>query len=301
MPYDLEKLKEEYTNYQKKNLISRSQLKLIRDIYNHYIEENEITTELNTIISEILGFKVDKLEILTYQDCVKICWTFNKKLLKITKSQKNAIGDKISCQILSEILNKEIKNLDDLNRSDFFKILNNEKYNFNYCLKNFNLKREDKVIISKPSYEYGYQVSKLCRDNRMYYLKFYNLMLLDYDDLDLETIKKNIANFFGDSKKYCFYIYKTSRGFHLYYMSDAISYLNIATCYLMKHLGCDPWYILFSHKNGFKIRLSPKKDRDEIRSESFIGKYGDGPINKECQELINILDSYHITRPISND
>lgn len=298
MSYNLDELKIEYQVYLKENQISQAQIQLLKRLYRRYClsgVKNEFD-DLETLVSHKLDFNINTLDELTYQDTTIIINYFNKELFPLCQTHMDNL-EGVNIEELSTILEKPINSLTDITRNDYYKLVINPKYNFNYCLSHFYLKPKDTIILSNSEYEYGYQESELCENNRMYYLKFYNLMVIDYDNITLDEVYEKINNYFGDPDIYCFYVYQTYRGYHLYYMSSPICHLNVPSCHLMKRLGCDLWYILFSHKNGFKIRLSPKMGRDEKCSEVFLKKIGRGEVDHSCQELIDVLNCYHITKP----
>ncbi len=292
--YNLGDLKQEYEAYKKEKEISNNQIRLIESIYKSYVKNNtdDDPESLLTLISNVLARPINQLSELTYLETITIVDHFNKYLLPLSEKRRNNINEKLDLDKLSKILQRPINRLEDLTRNDYYLISNNPKYNFSYCLSHFNLLKRDQVINQSIDYEYGYQVSELCRDNKMYYLKFYDFLTLDYDGITLEEIKVILASQFKNLDKVKFYIYQTYNGYHLYYMSQPLNHLDKSTCYLMKRLQCDLWYILFSHKNGFKIRLSKKIDRDETYVERFLEEWGSGPVDKQCQEWIGVLNRY---------
>jgi len=84
-----------------------------------------------------------------------------------------------------------------------------------------------------------------------------------------------------------FYIYKTYNGYHVFLMSHCFGYYDNDTQNLMKFLGCDQWYIVFSCKNGYKIRLNPKSNRPDNMPETvisdFVMSYGKGKPLPYCK------------------
>ena len=137
-------------------------------------------------------------------------------------------------------------------------------------------------------YEYGKQYYK--NDYIMYYLKFYNLMMLDYDNVEFSVIENKLKSFIDNG--YYFSIYKTYNGYHVFILSHILPYNDINNFILMKLLGCDHYYCLFSHKYGYHIRLNKKKDRDE----EYVAKYYKslGNTKNILPELYNLLKIHDV-------
>src|SRR5579863_3849272 len=116
--------------------------------------------------------------------------------------------------------------------------------------------------ISGDEFEYGWQESDKFKDGRMYYLKLYNMLMLDIDgSVELETLKEKLYRY----PRYLFRLYKTFGGYHVFVISELINYRDPRVIQLSKELGADFYYALFAYKTGFKIRLSPKLGRSEER------------------------------------
>ena len=291
MPYDLQVLKREYVDYQKSQLISESQIQLINKIYDNYCKNTTTPEKLLDLINKLLGKNLENLNRLNCSEVKKIISYFNNNLLALSDYRRDKMSN-LNLDKLSIFLDKKITSLTDITRMDYYKINNSPEYNFINSLKMFNLKTHDYIIESKIDYEYGYQTSELCEMNRLYYIKFYEFLVLDYDNIRLSEIEDLLKCYFTDTKGVCFHIYKTYRGYHLYLMSDTMSHDCLITSYLMKALKCDLWYILFSYRNGFKIRLSKKKDRNEANIETFVKSWGTAKIHNKCQEYRNIIDYF---------
>lgn len=147
----------------------------------------------------------------------------------------------------------------------------------------FNVRCLDHPIENSPDYEYGWQESDLCQDGKLYYLKFYNMMMLDYDGIDFDTLIEKLDKW---KDKYRFEVYQTYNGYHVYVVSESISYQNSAE--LMKAFDCDFFYMKFVQGNGFKIRLTPKLNRDEKFLERWVASVGVLPFHSEIAPLLEI-------------
>ena len=216
---------------------------------------------------------------------------FKQTLLKLNKNNHTKISKTLHLSEISEVLGKKIASVSEITRQDYQKIMKNPVYNFHYCLEHFSLKSRDTVIQSNNDFELGYQESPVCDENKMYYLKFYDFLMLDYDDMLLDDIK-SILNKTCVSEDHLFYIFKTYRGYHIYEMSRRRNHAELTTAYFMKNLKCDLWYILFSHKNGFKIRLTPKKNRCEDKLEEFVETWGCASPHPVCLFYLETLKHY---------
>jgi len=302
MSYDLELLKKEFSSYKKKHHISIPQINYIKSLYKDYLTFDGNLQSLEALIEDILTQDIEENDInneeiilvenLTNYQAGIVIEAFNKKILPLQRRHAKRITEHLNFQELSTILKKPINSINDINRKDYFILVNNPNYNFSYCLSHFNLKCKDIVITSQLDYEYGYQVTDICENDKLYYIKFYNLLTLDYDNISLDEIKQLLEEHFPNNDNVVFYIYQTYAGYHLYYMTNPLSHTDPISCHFMKTLKCDLWYILFSHKNGFKIRLSKKKGRGETDVETFIEKWGNGTIHQRCRDDINMLNQY---------
>lgn len=292
MTYNLEVLKKEYTEYQQKYKISQNQIIVINTLYDTYQKNNKNSSSLSIIIEDLLSTKEVILLQLTRQEAETVISHFNKILLPVSNIISKQLVEHLDFSELSTILGREINHQNDITRGDYYRLVNNPKYNFTYCLSHFNIRCKDTIIKTSSDYELGYQDSELCQDNKLYYLKFYDFMMIDYDNIDLDEIKQYLTSCFNNINAVCFYIYKTYKGYHLYYMSKPLNHTCRVTCHLMKRLNCDLWYILFSHKNGFKIRLSKKKGRGEKEIQTYIDKWGNGPVDPECEKWLTVLNNH---------
>ena len=128
-------------------------------------------------------------------------------------------------------------------------------------------------------------------------LCFKNLMVLDWD-LSSES-KSDLLKKITDKLKtapYTFYIYETFNGYHGYCVSKSFNHYNLDTLTIMKSLDCDRFYIGFTRKIGFVIRLNKKTGRNETFIERFVKQINNFPIIPKLNELIEFKDSILITK-----
>lgn len=150
-------------------------------------------------------------------------------------------------------------------------------------------------ITCQDEWEHGWQESDKCKNGKLYYLKFYNMMMLDFDfgqdkHAKYEDLKKRLKLFKG----YKFRLYQTHNGYHVFIISELIKYNDPLVLTITKKLNADLYYSMFAAKTGFKIRLSKKIDREEEYIFRYIEEVGSGRTNEICERLIKIHDGFYI-------
>ena len=185
--------------------------------------------------------------------------------------------------------------IDDLTRFELSRIVNVLKFR-----DNLNPKVYNHPIISTPIYEYGWQESNICPDNKLYYLVFYDLLMVDIDNNDLVPSLNNAQLITPDStsnyinnldiqlKLYGLTarVYQTYNGYHIFITSHNINHKSLEAQRLMAALHCDIYYMTFSYLNGFKVRLNPKMRDDEYIAANYIATIG---CQNEDNELVKLL------------
>lgn len=258
------------------------------DIYEEYIGSSAELTEKQKLYlekistnffedaSEILERKILSWKDIKNSDTKKL---FNKleSKCKIDKETVKKIA-KISIADIEKKCNRKIKTREDITISDMKKIFSENK---------FGLFSIDRPIHIELNYEYGKQESELCDEGYMYYLRFFNLMMIDIDNKNLDDIKKLLLEF-GET----FRIYETYKGYHIFITSRKIPYNSDMVPEIMAYLKCDSYYILFCQKNGYKIRLNKKKDRGETFISKYLETIGTKDELHENVELMMIHDKY---------
>jgi hypothetical protein len=177
-------------------------------------------------------------------------------------------------------------------------------YLFDYILLMKNPNRFQIIPYAIPlkcefDYEYGKQlyihkknlVDPGERDYQMFYLRFYNFMMLDFDKISYDELLHRLNPLV--EKGHYFRIYQTFNGFHVFVCSEMFPFNEKRSMSLMKMLQCDHFYCLFSYKFGYNIRLNKKYSRNE----DFVAKYHSslGPEEHYLPELailMNIHDAY---------
>jgi hypothetical protein len=135
--------------------------------------------------------------------------------------------------------------------------------------------------------------SNIKRETQIDLICFKNLLVVDWDIKHGESKQELLENIKESIQKipYTFYIYETFNGYHGYLISQTFLYSEWKTIELLNKLNCDPFYIGFTRKVGFVIRLNKKKNRNEEFIEKFICKINDYTILPELEKLINIKDN----------
>lgn len=254
-----------------------------------------ISDNINQYLKKTLKDKNKTIDNLTNNDMHKIIVNLNSSI-KISDKQLSIIKEhfpdilsinnylkKYSQNYVKEkLIDKTYKNLTLI---DYNLLINeNPDINFKNCLNKIP-KSKDYVLEYSKNYEYGYQINEKFEDSKMYYLKFYDILVIDYDDKNLENLHKTL-----DKYEFAYKIYETKNGYHVYIVSHKIPYNDELSREISLSLNSDKRYIIYSKYNGYNIRLS-KKDYEDKFFYKFVEDYGKGKPNEELISLIDILNS----------
>ncbi len=239
------------------------------------ILNSQLWSKLTSILSR---------DIHTWSDLTKADVNIIIKTLKrespLTTYQLQQIQAKYTLQQISTILKKDI---------EWSQLTYNHYIQLDYDPQRFRLVCQDHPQYVTEDYEYGWQTSKYCKNNEMWYLKFYNLCMIDYDNITLADIEKILAEF----KTEVFRIYQTHNGYHVFVISRLIEYNDPFMLEFMERMQADEYYRRFSHKYGYKVRLSPKIDREEKFLACYVKTIGrDEDKDADCWELAKVHDAY---------
>lgn len=223
---------------------------------------------------------------------------FERKIDHLNQLTNKEIGQLITRLIGSQYLSKKRKNevkerylIEEVRK--IFKDDNLEydallTYQYDFLFKTkFKTKYNDHPLENNLDYEYGWQKSNLCADEKMYYLKFYDLMMLDYDNITYDDLIERLTPW---KEQFNFKIYQTHNGYHVYLVSILINHRNVTS--LMTSLKCDFYYIKFVYHNGFKIRLTPKLGREEQFIEKWIEDFGNGIVHLQIKKLLDVRSRF---------
>lgn len=210
-------------------------------------------------------------------------------LLKIFKQFSEKYPQLTLTEFILKFTNKTIK---ELTHKDFFFFMNKVNSNYDYWRNNnefnsikinfYNMKYIKEI--ETDDYIIGTQKHKINGDLKI--ISFSKLMILDYDNITLETLESYLKNF-----PYTFMIYETKNGYHCYNISKEFDYFEKDTLQLMFDLKCDPYYINFTKYVGFVTRLEKKKNRDEDFVEKYIKQINNYPIITKLKNLVEFKDT----------
>jgi len=201
-----------------------------------------------------------------------------KKLAPMTIQQSFTIMEQFESDDIKKILKKDIN---DLTFKDAESLLAGPE-KFNPWIK-------EHPHVSEDEWEFGWQESDKFKDDKMYYLKFYNMMMIDIDTHeDFDKMLNKLKTF----NNFKFRIYQTYGGYHIFIISELIKYNHPNMIQLSKVIGGDIYYSLFAHKTGYKVRLNNKIGRVEPHIAKYVCEVGSKPTHPVCKELIKIHDIY---------
>ena len=256
-------LVEKYKKFKENFVISEKQKLYIVSLANEIEIENPLS---------LLDRKVELWNELTEKETKFLIY----KLLNSVRATPKQV-----LLIKSKFKEDEVKNLikhgyDDLTRNDI-----------NYLMKKFTFWSVDHPIRSDQNWEYGQQKSDYCKDGIMYYLKFYDFVMIDFDGVEEDEVTFRLESF----PEFTFRLYSTFNGFHAFLISKSMRHNSDYVNFLLRNLGCDPYYILFAQKVGFKIRLNKKINRQEQFVAKYIKTIGDeNNVDEKCLEYVKLHD-----------
>lgn len=102
-----------------------------------------------------------------------------------------------------------------------------------------------------------YGIGTQLKPKYMDFIVFYNIPMIDYDSKNLNKLLLSL-----DKVNESFYVYNTKNGYHAFCVSSKIKHNSEDMIKLLKKCECDPWYIKFSYKYGFKVRTNLKTDEN---------------------------------------
>jgi hypothetical protein len=111
-----------------------------------------------------------------------------------------------------------------------------------------------------------FYIAKDTKTNTIYKC-FKNILIIDIDhEMDI--------NHFNNYKDYAFRIFKTTRGYHIFCISQHFDYKNKNTIRFMLANLCDYYYVVYTFIRGFCVRLNPKFN-ETCPIYSDLGIFGD--------------------------
>jgi len=148
----------------------------------------------------------------------------------------------------------------------------------------------DAAIYQCPLFEYGIQN----RPKRMYYVRFYDMVMLDIDQTISPEMKKECMQLYPRNSTWA--VHTTTNGFHLYLVSHIFPYhSDAAIAYLHRWNMCDEWYQANATFHGFKVRVSKKFTGENLTHP--VQFWGDtdniSPIQMQKVQILSVLRHHH--------
>lgn len=200
---------------------------------------------------------------------------------KITSKQQSLVRS-LPKDRVDEILKRDVI-IEEMTRFEISRVMNVLQNQHQLAPKVYN-----HPIISTSEYEYGWQESEKCRDNRMAYVVYYNLLMVDIDGaLDLDRLQAQLLNMGLTGR-----LYRTYNGYHFFVTSRPIDHKSSEVRWVMEQLDCDVYYMAFAFLNGFKVRLNPKNREGETIAAEFVEIIGRVPEDPQLVSLLSLHDTY---------
>jgi hypothetical protein len=284
-------IQETYNNWEKTSYITEGQLDYLKRLHKKITNKNSFNEYMKD------NLHIQNINQIKYSDYSKIT-KFMESKIKLDKDQLQIIKNKYNLEQIFNICS--VNKYSDLTLYNLRKLL---RYNTSIA---FHIMIEDKtsvpinevfIINYSDKYEYGIQKSKSCPDNKMFYIRFYDMLVLDYDDVSYDQLIEYLEPFKED---FLFRIYKTYKGFHVFITSHVFSHNDDSSIYLAKDLECDLTYIVYSKFNGYNIRLTPKIGYNETITHTFVSEYGSGTQNPNFTDCIQLFEKLNKDPPILN-
>lgn len=220
----------------------------------------------------------------------------NKKK-KLNEEQLTFLKNNISISEINEVLNEnKTKDYEELTMYEFKKICKSIKFSFNNIIVNYIPKRYNLPLIYSFDHEVGVSQERANLSNYIYYIKFYEMLILDFDKITFEEVTERLKPL----NKLLFRIYKTFNGYHAFCISDKISYNSNEAIEIARITNCDPWYIIYFKYHAYCIRISAKHNRNEENVHTFVSDFGEGIINKDLEKLVIYFENIEKNLPEFN-
>lgn len=212
-----------------------------------------------------------------------VCSSQSNASSQMSEKEKINLLSLVSLNEISGILKREISFITDISKADYTRIIN------------YKMKRDAVTlhVVHHPisisqDFEYGWQDSKLCEGGRLYYLLSFSFMMIDIDRSPGESEASTISSVckLADDLSLTVRIYRTYAGVHVFVTSHLLFYRDDSTAAMMEMFGCDPLYLLFSRRCGFKTRLNRKAGRENDIIGRFVTVHGK---ERELPEIVSYI------------
>jgi hypothetical protein len=255
-------------------VITNKQISLVKDLHKQYMTNTGETLSIEDYLMRITNLK--GFDELTHKDVNKLVEDCNKHC-KVSDDQNHYLDNIL--QLLCETLGKtreecqlelvekcEIEDMKSLTKFQFSRVLSYVESSYDVFLPNrvnwsnyrYNaLEQTDEYIIGDQLNFSRHRVMKI--------ISFKRLLVLDWDNTDLQTVLQILR-----TVPYKFSVYQTYNGYHAYCTSHFFPHDDLKTLQVMKKLQCDIVYITFTYYTGFVVRLTPKPGREEAYVEKYL-------------------------------
>lgn len=254
--------------------LTEKQKRLVEKIY----ENTDTHKTLQEFIEMVCGKSIDDL----INDDINTLIKFNKKNESPSERQKQMLKNlcvHLDIETPMILTMKEFENTLELLRN---------KYDI-FIPYYINTSRITYTIQTKMNnYFIGTQhrIKDELVQQDMKVIGFKDIVMVDYDNITLDEVLNKITPF-----PYTFWVYETTKGYHVYVMSKQFNLQDIATHQQMYKMGCDKWYISFTKCYGTIVRLEPKSGRQEEFVEKFTRQVNNYSVVPEIQTVIEIKDA----------
>lgn len=277
--------------WNKVNHISKKEQTILRTQYNKMLYSKSIfqylfkRSTLHQFIQQ--WFSDQTIESVNLSQYYKLLTEIDK-LTKLSSHQSKLIKQLLTLDQVNEFLKKEYTTLDQVSFYDYKKLIyNNPTFSFQGLMIKKLPHNPFEVLEYSMNHEFGFQQAKCCGE-KMLYIKFYDMLILDIDDLSLN----DLIDLFGLFPKLRYRVYKTFKGFHVFITNMPLRYSSDDSIQLARLLHCDLYYLLFCKHNGNIIRLSPKVGRCEAKTHEYLCDIHDQlPMDPHCEELVSLFDA----------
>lgn len=207
-----------------------------------------------------------------------------KKSNTLTVKESYTLLETLSLTMIRQILRRPVEYISEITKDDYrvlMKVAENPR--------SLWIQSKNHPVIIRNDWEYGWQESKLCKENKLWYLKSHDYFMADIDSgesrQEIFGRVKTVACEYG----FTFRIYKTYAGYHVHLTSHCIPSNSDQATALMCVLKSDIWYQIYSQRCGYKIRVSEKiRKREKKYEHDYVDHCDDEGKEEEVKDLVGL-------------
>jgi hypothetical protein len=152
-----------------------------------------------------------------------------------------------------------------------------------------NMKKPQQLIETTEDYYLAFDIF-----SDYNYICFKELMMIDIDIKKYFITDNFIKSNFSSYSDYCFSIYKSKNGYHVFCISKRFNYRSKEFILFMLENLCDYYYCVFSYIRGCSVRLS-KKEGETGTLYTHLGIFGNTElIDKKLLDLVELHYSFSL-------